>query len=245
MAFSDYLVYADESGDHSLTSINPQHPVFVLAFCVVHKPTYIEKIVPEFLRLKFEFWGRDNVVLHGHEIRKERGDFGILRNSDTRTAFIERLSGVIAAADFSIIAAVIDKQRHAAKYAEPSDPYEIALQFCMERLQRLLMERKQADGTTHVQVECRGKVEDAKLELEFRRICDGRNAVGPMPNLEIQFMDKKHNSTGLQLADMVAHPIGRHVIAPDQPNRAYDVLNPKFRKGPGGDVTGFGLKIFP
>jgi hypothetical protein len=29
-----------------------------------------------------------------------------------------------------------------------------------------------------------------------------------MPNLDIRFMDKKHNSAGLQLADLMAHPIG-------------------------------------
>ena len=66
-----------------------------------------------------------------------------------------------------------------------------------------------------------------------------------MPNLDIRFMDKKHNSTGLQLADLVAHPIGRHAIDPDQPNRAFDILKPKFRRGPAGLVKGFGLKIFP
>lgn len=98
---------------------------------------------------------------------------------------------------------------------------------------------------THLQVECRGRAEDAKLELEFRRICDGNNAVGKMPNLDIRFMDKKHNSTGLQLADLVAHPIGRHVINYTQHNRAYDVVEPKFRKGPGGKIEGFGLKVFP
>ena len=69
MEFSDYIVYADESGDHSLVSINPEHPVFVLAFCLVHKSTYVEQIVPAFLRLKFEFWGHDSVVLHSHERR--------------------------------------------------------------------------------------------------------------------------------------------------------------------------------
>ena len=29
--FSDYVVYVDESGDHSLTSIDADYPVFVLA----------------------------------------------------------------------------------------------------------------------------------------------------------------------------------------------------------------------
>jgi len=232
MEFGDYIVYADESGDHSLTSVNPQYPVFVLAFCLVHKPTYVNSIVPALQRLKFEFWGHDSVVLHGHEIRKSQGDFNILLNANTRTKFFERLNGVIEAADFTIIAAVIDKQRHIERYAEPKDPYEIALVFCMERLQRSLLERGQADRKTYVQVECRGAAEDAKLELEFRRICDGQNAVGPMPNLDIRFVDKKHNSTGLQLADLVAHPIGRHAIKADQPNRAYDILEPNFRRGP-------------
>jgi hypothetical protein len=131
------------------------------------------------------------------------------------------------------------------KYTKPADPYEIALAFCMERLQRYLINRDQAGRTTHVQVECRGKAEDARLELEFRRICDGKNAIGKMPNLDIRFMDKKHNSMGLQLADLVAHPIGRHAINPDQPNRAYNLLEPKFRRGPAGRVKGFGLKFFP
>jgi hypothetical protein len=245
MAFSDWIVYADESGDHSLTSIDPQFPVFVLAFCVARKSTYIDRIVPAFQRLKFEFWGHDGVVLHSHEIRKERGDFRILRVPETRATFLGRLSGVVQTADFMIIAAVIDKKRHVEKYTQPADPYEIALVFCMERLQRYLINLGQAERTTHVQVECRGKAEDAKLELEFRRICDGKNVIGKMPNLDIRFMDKKHNSTGLQLADLVAHPIGRHAINPDQPNLAYDILDSKFRRGPADRVKGFGLKIFP
>jgi hypothetical protein len=245
MEFSDYIVYVDESGDHGLTSINPQHPVFVLAFCVVHKPTYVNSIVPALQSLKFEFWGHDSVVLHGHEIRKAQGDFNILLNATIRARFFERINEAIEAADFTIIAAVIDKQRHVGKYSEPADPYEIALGFCMERLQLHLIGLGQAERMTHIQVECRGKVEDAKLELEFRRICDGQNAVGPMPNLDIRFMDKKHNSTGLQLADLVAHPIGRHIIAPDQPNRAYAILERKFRRGSAGQVKGLRSENIP
>ena len=30
--FSDYIVYVDESGDHSLKSVNPEFPVFVNIF---------------------------------------------------------------------------------------------------------------------------------------------------------------------------------------------------------------------
>src|ERR1043166_8700773 len=124
MSFSEYIVYADESGDHGLVSINPQYPVFVLAFCLVHKPTYIDSIVPSFQRLKFDFWGHDGVVFHSHDIRKERGDFTLLRSPEVRPRFIDRLSRVIQAADFTIIASIIDKKRHVERYAQPADPYE-------------------------------------------------------------------------------------------------------------------------
>jgi len=62
--FSDYVVYVDESGDHSLASIDRDYPVFVLALCVFHKRHYAEKIVPAVHKLKFNYLGHDCVVLH-------------------------------------------------------------------------------------------------------------------------------------------------------------------------------------
>jgi hypothetical protein len=246
MQFSDYIVYADESGDHSLTSINPQNPVFVMAFCVFEKGSYINRVVPLVQRMKFDFWGHDCVVLHSHEIRKATGEFNILLNGETRTRFTDRLTQVVAGIPVTVIAAVIDKKRHVARYATPANPYAIALAFCMERLQRWLRERGQADRLTTIALERRGRTEDEKLELEFLRIKDGLGSFeGPMPNLSLRLMDKKHNSTGLQIADLVAHPIGRHVINPSQRNRAYEQIEPKIRRGPTGRVEGYGLKIFP
>jgi hypothetical protein len=245
MSYCDYIVYVDESGDHSLLSIDPHFPVFSLAFCIFKKSDFIDSIVPSIQRLKFEFWGHDAVVLHGHEIRKQHGDFNILREAKTRAAFIDRINTAIEEAPFTVIAAVIDKNAHLEKYREPRDPYEIALVFCMERLFYFLRDLGQGDKTTHLLVECRGPKEDAKLELEFRRICDGANQAGKMPNLDIRFMDKKHNSTGLQFADLVAQPIARRIIKPDQPNRAYEIIEKKFRKDGKGNANGYGLKIFP
>lgn len=83
------------------------------------------------------------------------------------------------------------------------------------------------------------------MELEFRRIVAGHNVVGDMPNVDIRFMDKKHNSSGLQIADLVAHPIGSHVINRAQPNRAYELIEPKFPRSPTGQTRGYGLKVFP
>jgi hypothetical protein len=132
----------------------------VLAFCIFDKQVYTQQVVPSVQALKFQFWGHDNVILRSYDIRKAVGPFNILMNSDVRVAFINSINTVIDDAGFTLIAAVIDKQRLVRQYAFPANPYNIALAFCMERLQRFLMEHDQHENTIHVLVERRGKPED-------------------------------------------------------------------------------------
>lgn len=61
---------------------------------------------------------------------------------------------------------------------------------------------------------------------------------------------KTSNSAGLQLADLVARPIGRHVLNPAQPNPAFDVLQRNFyceggRQAVEDGYDQWGLKHFP
>ena len=107
--FSDYVVYVDESGDHSLASIDKDYPVFVLALCVFHKRHYAEKIIPAVEKLKFNYFGHDSVVLHENEIRKQKGDFAFLSHLPTRQAFMRELSSIMDASNFILIACVVDK----------------------------------------------------------------------------------------------------------------------------------------
>ena len=41
---SDYIIFADESGDHGLVTVNRHYPIFVLACCVFEKAAYIESV---------------------------------------------------------------------------------------------------------------------------------------------------------------------------------------------------------
>ncbi len=45
--FSDFLIFADESGDHGLVSIDEQFPVFALVFCIVRKDDYVNQSCPQ------------------------------------------------------------------------------------------------------------------------------------------------------------------------------------------------------
>lgn len=243
--FGDYLVFADESGDHSLESINADFPMFVLAFCIVRKADYLSQAVPALQRLKFQHFGHDQVVLHEHDIRKRKGPFSILMREDRRSAFMEDLNHLMETMPFTIIASAIQKEAFKAKYRHPHHPYHLAMEFGMERLLAFLAQQGQQDCLTHLIVESRGHKEDDDLELAFRRICDGQNYRGKTLPMEIVFAHKQTNCSGLQLADLVARPIGRHVLAPAQSNRAWDLIEPKLFRSAQGKVDGYGLKRFP
>lgn len=233
-AYSDYLIFADESGDHGLTTIDPQFPLFALVFCMISKDNYVNQIVPAMQTLKIDFWGHDQIILHEHDIRKEKGPFGVLRtNREMRESFYNHLNTVVDEAKFEIVAAIIDKERHRNRYADPFNPYEISMLFCMERMLAKLCDRGQAGKIVHILVESRGTKEDRELELEFRRICDNRARWGyksvdfSKVQFELVFVDKRSNSSGLQLADLVARPIALKILRPEQPNRAYEIIRGK------------------
>lgn len=121
----------------------------------------------------------------------------------------------------------------------------MAMQFCLERLYKYLRDKDELDKTTHIIFERRGENEDRNLELEFRRVIARGNLDGAVYPFEIEFATKQTNSAGLQLADMVARPIGISVIHPQQRNRAYDIIEKKMHKDQYGSPSGYGLKIFP
>lgn len=106
---SEYIFYADESGDHSLTSIDAEYPVFALLLCAFKKSTYCSRVVPGFQRLKFRYFGHDAVVLHERDIRKQTKEFRILTDSVLRESFLNDLATCLDASPFTIFSVVISK----------------------------------------------------------------------------------------------------------------------------------------
>ena len=243
--FSDFIVFVDESGDHGMVGIDQTYPMFVLAFCIFRKQEYMEIVCPAVQRLKFKHWGHDGIVLHEHDIRKPKRDYTFLLNANRRAEFLQDINALMEAAPFTLIAAVIRKPALGEQYHVPENPYSLALEFGLERLYNHLDALDQVEHVTYVVVEQRGKREDQELELEFRRICDGANFHNKRLPFQIVMTPKASNAPGMQLADLVARPIGIKCLRPNQPNRAYDILEGKFRRSPSGAIRGWGLKMFP
>jgi hypothetical protein len=234
MAFSHYIIYADESGSPVLTADAGDFPVFVLVFLIVHKDHYVHDLVPKLQMLKFDFVGHDQLILHERDIRRQSGAFAFLQRSDeVRNGFIERTTSIIKDAEITICATIIDKAKLAETYSDPWSPYDLALTFCIERAARFLRERKQDGTEVKVVFEARGSKEDMHLGEELQRVVNGKPKVGlPDPAVrkftwQPMFVDKRANSSGLQIADLAARPLGLAYLRPDQTNRAADVLKAK------------------
>ena len=243
--FSDYVIYADESGDHSLEHIDKNYPVFVLCLCIFRKRDYSQRIVPKIQNLKFTWFGHDAIILHEREIRKKEPPFNILNKHESYDEFMKELNAILASARIAIVASVIDKRRLKDEYLFHDNPYHIALGFCVENTFHYLRIKGQEERVTHFVFERRGAKEDKDLELEFLRIVGGNNSMRKkLINFEIKFVDKKANSAGMQLADLTARPIGLRIINPSQPNRAFEIIERKLVAGPGKRGIN-AIKCFP
>ena len=243
--FNELVVFADESGDHSLVEVDSEYPVFVLSLCLFDKSLYTRKIVPRFQKLKFDFFGHDTVIFHERDIRKQNDDFAILTRSEIREPFFEALNEVVRKSRFKIIASVIDKRRLKEELFQ-DNPYGLALRFCLEKCYSYVSESGNAEKTIHCIFEQRGRKEDKDLELEFLRITSGENQFRKeLKCLSLRFADKKTNSTGMQIADLTARPIGLSVLRPHQANRAFDIIRSKIIRDKGDRRGHPGLKIFP
>ena len=243
-SFSDYIIFVDESGSPNLDGgIDPGYPVFVLAFLIIKKSEYANCVIPAISSFKFKHFGHDQIILHERDIRKDMGAFKFLNTPKIKNDFLDELTDLIDNLPVVLVCVVINKVSHQAKYRAPANPYYLGLQFGMERVLVFLNLQGQKHST-HMVAECRGKTEDRELELEFRRICDEPDFSTKGPKIEIVFAEKKSNSIGLQLADLMARPIGVSVLKPDQSNRASAVLKSKLF-AVNGKTEGWGLKCFP
>lgn len=241
--FSDFIVYADESGDHGLQHIDPSYPVFVLAACIFRKDLYVKEIVPRVQEFKFRWFGHDTVILHASDIKRKTGEFEILNDPTVNEAFNQELGDMIEACPFQVISVLIDKKKLKEKYVRPYNPYNLSLKFSLERIEHYLEEHQESTKQTCLIFEKRGTREDRELEESFSNYSHEKHRV-LAHNLALKMCSKQVNSSGLQIADLIATPIGHNFLRPNQKNRAYEIVSKKIYS-PVGVGPGWNQKVFP
>lgn len=242
---STYYLFLDESGDHGLANINPHFPVFVLSGVLFECSAY-ETCRIAINEIKNKYWGNKEVIFHSSDIRKCQKEFQILFDLGIKKGFFDDITDIIVNQNYVIIADGIQKEQYIKKYGKLSNVYELCLSFIIERAV-FFLDDIPGGKNLYIVIEERGKKENKQLQEHFDKvIARGTGFVNSERlralNLKIEFRAKKKNINGLQLADLIAYPVARHVMEKDRANPAFDLLFPKFYHKRGKI---YGLKTYP
>lgn len=244
-----YTLFVDESGDHSLNNINKDFPIFALLGMVTDEENY-KKLCDQINKFKLKYFKSTDVILHSRDIRKCEGAFSILFDLKVKESFYSDLNSIISNSNFMLVASAILKQKHIEQYGKlADDPYEISLTFVLERV-LYEFDSRGINQKADVIIESRGKREDKILAQRYNELLyKGSSQVSSdrfisKYNQEILFKKKRENDIGLQIADLCAYPVARHVLFPKEPYPPFNIVEPKIRRGRKG-IDGYGIKVFP
>lgn len=241
------VLFLDESGDHNLTVIDPQYPLFVLGGIIVDKD-YAEGPMAEVLHdFKRRLFGRDDLILHTADITRNRNGFEAMKDAAFRSRFYAELNDLVRGLDYQVVACAIRKDAHIARYGVAAlDPYLLSLDLLVERF---CLEIGNVNGGGLIVAERRDATLDHELELAWlnlriqgTRYMQARQIENRILSLNLRA--KVDNIAGLQLADLVVTPIGRHVLGKSC-KEDFEIVRSKLRRSRTGVVEGYGLVVLP
>jgi len=130
--------------------------------------------------------------------------------------FDEGLLDIIRRADFTVTAVVIDKKKHIEQYLSPFHPYHYCLAALLDRYSGWL---NLFNRTGDVMAESRGRNEDLQLQQAYRRVYESgtlffepEHHQRALTSRDLKLKSKQDSVPGLQLADVLAHPVKQDIL---------------------------------
>jgi hypothetical protein len=258
-----YRLYIDEVGNPDLdSSQDPNHRYLSLSG-VIFELGYVNAVVfPKVEELKKTYFGShpdEPIILHRKEVMNGKFPFQALKDPATREAFDRDILALLSELDYTLITVAIDKLDHKNRYtAWRFDPYHYCLRVMLERFVPFL-EKHNAKGD--VMAESRAGKEDIRLKENFERlILEGTDFVAPqrflsaLTSRQLKVKPKSSNISGLQIADLLAHPSFRsmltdqdssQVVAPFGKEIVDILIAQKYHRSQSGQIAGYGKKWLP
>lgn len=216
-----YRMYVDEVGNSDLgSSDDPNHRFLSLTGIIIDLNYVNEVLHHEMEAFKVKHLGShpdEPIILHRKEILNCRPPFHNLNIPDKRTAFDKELLGYLERWEYNVITVCLDKKKHKDTYQVwRYDPYHYCMAVLLERF-NFWLNRHEAKGD--VMSESRGGKEDIRLKDSFHRLWEeGTNYVDPdqfhasLSSSQLKVKPKNANVSGLQLADIIAHPSRAEIL---------------------------------
>jgi hypothetical protein len=149
--------------------------------------------------------------------------------------------------EYTVVACAIRKDEHLSRYGVAAlDPYMLSLDVLVERF---CFEIGDVSGGGVIVSERRDPTLDRELDLAWlnlkiqgTRYIQAKDVEKRIIGLTLRA--KADNLAGLQVADLVVSPIGRHVLGKAD-KEDWRIVNEKFRHSPSGRAEGYGLVVLP
>lgn len=210
-----YRLYVDEVGDPGLKRFNHPADRFLSLTGVIAESDYVRRhIHPELEEIKARYFDShpdEPVVLHRREMVNCSGAFQALADTETRAAFDKDLLGLLKGWDYQVVTVCLDKQAFIASgLAGDNDPYHYCLDALVETYGDWLLRRNDRGD---VMAEARRGKDDIRLKKHYRALqIHGAKSISPtelqrvLTSRELKVRTKEANISGLQVADLLAHP---------------------------------------
>lgn len=261
----DWIIAIDESGSSDLKYLyklkergdcpKEGEKYFTVTACAIRRQDF-EVTRDKVMQLKNRYWTNGffqyngiekRVCLHSKDIRERKSAFSpavIDYNS-----FINDLSAMIEVLPVTLFSAHINKWKHINKYKFADEPYDLCMDFVLERIARSIGENE----SCYIVLESIGKREDKHLLEIIKRILKFGNGYQKSelfskikgvyfnPKWCKNSFDKK-SYWELEIADLCAFPIHKY-LSYGTKDQAFEIINKKLYGYP--HIRGYGLKSFP
>ena len=238
-------LYLDESGEHNPTVVDIHYLIFVLGGVIMDKDYADGPLTKALDRFKSELLGNADTILHTSDIRRNRNGFEALQDTAFRNRFYERMNDLMSDLRYSVMACAIRKNATAFRSVATRDLYLV----CFERLVELFCEEigEVRDGGIIIAENRASPPLNRALEVEWLNLRDretrhiqARLVADRVMALNLR--TKQDNIAGLQMADLVISPIGRHLLRrPDYED--WRIVAGKLRRGIKGPEGRHGIIV--
>ena len=217
-----YRIYIDEVGNPDLdSSDNPNHR-FLSLTGVILELGYVGAVVhPQMEVLKAKYFHHhpdEPIIFHRKEMVNAKPPFEILKDKTVVNKFDSELLALLESWDYTVLTVCLDKKMHKETYnIWRYDPYHYCMAVLLERFVFFL---KRMNSQGDVMAESRGGKADMRLKDSFARLWEkGTDYVAPeqfkeaLTSKQLKVKPKINNISGLQLADLIAHPSRNEILA--------------------------------
>ena len=220
-----YRIYIDEVGNSDLgSSDNPNHRFLSLTGIIVEL-SYVQSVIhPQMEVLKAKYFHShpdEPVIFHRAEMVNARPPFECLTNPAIQHQFDDALVSCLTDWQYTVLSVCIDKRKHKETYTTwRYDPYHYCMAVLIERYVYFL---NRAGVQGDAMAESRGGKEDMRLKASYENLWEkGTEFTAPdqfqkaLTSRQLKVKSKAINVSGLQLADLIAHPSRNEILAEQQ-----------------------------